>query len=112
MYRITAACTSSRQNNLQGCRQARSDGGADSVCSVQPEKFNLSLGNVTMWILTVISLKPEEASNQENQLSTRLYMYQAANHVRGHASITYVKPHRYDRDYCITSTAHGPANPR
>jgi hypothetical protein len=82
------------------------------ICSVQPEKFNLSLGNVTMWILTVISLKPEEASNQENQLSTRLYMYQAANHVRGHASITYVKPHRYDRDYCITSTAHGPANPR
>jgi hypothetical protein len=41
-----------------------------------------------MWILTVISLKPEEASNQENQLSIRLYVYQAIDHVRGHPSIT------------------------
>jgi hypothetical protein len=42
------------------------------ICSAQPEKFNLPLGNVT--ILTVIASKPEESSNQESQLSTRLYI--------------------------------------
>jgi hypothetical protein len=45
-------------------------------------------------------------------MSTCLYVYQATDHVHGHASITYVKPRRSDRDYCTRSTVHGPANPR